>query len=277
MAFTLFAIGVLMVPIAVMVAFSFNDPRGRFNYSWNEFSLDAWLDPFGVPELATALGNTLLVAGLAALIATALGTPLALALTRSRLRGKGAANVLVLIPLATPEINFGAALLAFYVATVTVQPWETLIPKGVLFPLGLNTVLIGHVTFCVSFVVITVRARLLGFPSSLEEAALDLGATRWVAFWKVVFPLIRPGILAGGLLAFALSLDDFVVTNFTAGTEAMFPTWLFSLMRRELPPQIDVVGVMIFAISVSAAIAATVMASRNVQVAATAEGEIDRA
>jgi spermidine/putrescine transport system permease protein len=276
-AFALAMICVLMVPIAVMFVFSFNDPRGNFNYAWNEFSLDAWAHPLAVPELATALGHTLLVAVLAALIATLLGTPIALALTRSRLRGRGAANVLVLIPLATPEINFGAALLTFFVATVTVEPLRTIVPKGIVFPLGLNTVIIGHVTFCISFVVITVRARLVGFPYALEEAALDLGATRWVAFWKVVFPLIRPGIVAGALLAFALSIDDFVVTNFTSGTAVMFPTWLFSLIRRSLPPQIDVIGVLIFAVSIGAAVAATLLAGRRVETGVAPEGGSERA
>ena len=204
-----------------MIAFSFNDPPGRFNFVWGEFSLDAWLNPFGRPGLQEALVTSLTVAIISTIIATILGTLIALALTRYQFRGRATTNLFLFIPMATPEIVLGASLLTMFVGTAS-EPFRTL-TGGLLFPLGIQTILIAHVMFNISFVVVTVRARMQGFPRHLEEAAMDLGANEWTTFWKVTFPLILPGILAAALLAFSLSIDDFVITQFTVGHRADLP------------------------------------------------------
>jgi spermidine/putrescine transport system permease protein len=243
-AFTAAALLYLLVPILVMIAFSFNDPPGRFNFVWGEFSLDAWLNPFGRPGLQDALVMSLIVATLATLVSTALGTLIALALTRYDFRGRSGTNLFLFIPMAAPEIVLGASLLTMFVGTAQ-EPFRTL-TGGFLFPLGAQTILIAHIMFNISFVVVTLRARMQGFPRHLEEAAMDLGANEWTTFWKVTFPLILPGILAAALLAFSLSIDDFVITQFTAGTEQTFPIWVWSSIRASLPPQVHVIGTMIF-------------------------------
>jgi spermidine/putrescine transport system permease protein len=260
-AFTIAAIGYLLLPIAVMVIFSFNDPPGRFNFVWGEFSIDAWLNPLGRPGLAQALLNSILIAFLSTIVATTLGTLIALALTRYEFRGKGGTNTFLFIPMATPEIVLGASLLTLFVATAQ-EPLKTL-TGGTLFPLGLQTILIAHIMFNISFVVVTLRARMQGFPRHLEEAAMDLGANEWVTFWKVTFPLILPGILAAALLAFSLSIDDFIITQFTAGTQNTFPLWVWASIRNNLPPQVHVIGTMIFGITVGLVIVSTLFQRRQ--------------
>jgi spermidine/putrescine transport system permease protein len=250
-AFTALAITYLMVPIAVMIVFSFNDPVGKFNFVWHEFSLDAWTNPLARPGLAVALGNSILVAVIATLASTLLGTLIALALTRYTFRARSATNLFIFIPMATPEIVLGASLLTLFVASASLEPFKSLIPNGIFYPLGLNTIVIAHIMFDISFVVVTVRARIQGFDRHLEEAAADLGANEWATFWRVTFPLIFPGILAGGLLAFSLSIDDFVVTNFTSGTTNTFPVWIWGTIRNNLPPQVNVIGTVIFIIPVA--------------------------
>ncbi len=242
--FTALGLAYLMVPIVVMIAFSFNDPPGRFNFVWGEFSLDAWGNPFGRPRLGDALMTSLFVAFVSTIIATALGTLIALALTRYQFRGRSSTNLFLFIPLATPEIVLGASLLTMFVGTAQ-EPWNTL-TGGLLFPLGIQTILIAHIMFNISFVVVTVRARMQGFPRHLEEAAMDLGANEWVTFWKVTFPLILPGIMAAALLAFSLSIDDFIITQFTSGLEQTFPVWVWASIRNNLPPQVHVIGTMVF-------------------------------
>ena len=259
--FTVAAIFYLLVPILVMIAFSFNDPPGRFNFVWGELSLAAWLNPFGRPRLGDALMTSLIVAFISTIIATVLGTLIALALTRYQFRGRGATNLFVFIPMATPEIVLGASLLTMFVATAQ-EPWRTLTGGG-LFPLGVQTILIAHVMFNISYVVVTVRARMQGFPRHLEEAAMDLGANEWTTFWKVTFPLILPGILAAGLLAFSLSIDDFIITQFTSGTEQTFPIWVWASIRNNLPPQIHVIGTMVFLVAVSLVAVSTVIGNRG--------------
>jgi len=243
--FTAAALFYLLVPILVMIAYSFNDPPGRFNFVWGEFSLAAWLNPFGRPGLQEALVTSLVIAFLATIVATALGTLIALALTRYDFRGRSGTNVFLFIPMATPEIVLGASLLTMFVGTAQ-EPFRTL-TGGFLFPLGAQTILIAHVMFNISFVVVTVRARMQGFPRHLEEAAMDLGANEWTTFWKVTFPLILPGILAAFLLCFSLSIDDFVITQFTSGTEQTFPIWVWASIRNNFPPQIHVISTMVFA------------------------------
>ena len=243
-ALTAAAIIYLLIPIFVMILFSFNDPPGRFNFVWGEFSLAAWGNPFGRPGLQEALMTSLIVAFISTIIATVLGTLIALALTRYDFRWRSGTNLFLFIPMATPEIVLGASLLTLFVGTAQ-EPFRTL-TGGFLFPLGIQTILIAHVMFIISFVVVTLRARMQGFPRHLEEAAMDLGANEWTTFWKVTFPLILPGILAAALLAFSLSIDDFVITQFSSGTEQTFPIWVWASIRNNLPPQIHVIGTMVF-------------------------------
>jgi spermidine/putrescine transport system permease protein len=242
-AFTALAITYLMIPIIVMIVFSFNKPVGKFNYAWNEFSIQGWLHPFDWPGLGDAVRTSLLVAVLSTLFATILGTMIGLALTRHEFRGRGALNGLIFLPMATPEIVMGASLLTLFVATA-LEPLAGKVPT--LYPTGFTTILIAHIMFNISFVVVTVKARLAGFDRRLEEAAMDLGANEVTTFWKVTFPLILPGIAAAALLAFSLSIDDFVITNFVSGTTNTFPIWIYSILRNALPVQINVIGSIIF-------------------------------
>jgi spermidine/putrescine transport system permease protein len=243
--YVVFVTAYLILPVAVMILFSFNDPTGRSNLVWRGFSLDSWFNPLGRPGLGEAVRNSLVVALLATVVATVLGTAIALALTRYQFRGRGVTNVLIFLPMATPEIVLGASLLTLFVASA-----ELPLPGGFLFPLNVRTILIAHIMFCISFVVVTVKARLAGFPRNLEEAAMDLGANEWTTFWKVTFPLILPGILAGALLAFSLSIDDYVVTAFTSGQTETFPLYIYGSQLRGIPVQVNVIGTIIFGTAV---------------------------
>jgi spermidine/putrescine transport system permease protein len=242
-AFTALAILYLMVPIIVMIVFSFNRPEGKFNYVWNEFSLSGWLHPFDWPGLGDAVRTSLLIAVLSTIVATIMGTMLGLALTRYQFRGRGALNGIIFLPMATPEIVLGASMLTLFVATA-LPPLAGGVPT--LYPTGFTTILIAHIMFNISYVVVTVKARLAGFDRRLEEAAMDLGANELTTFWKVTFPLILPGVMAAALLAFSLSIDDFVITNFVSGTTNTFPIWIYSIQRNALPVQINVIGSIIF-------------------------------
>ena len=222
----------LLVPIFIIIVFSFNNPNGRFNFVWQEFSLEAWGDPFGVPGIGDAMRTSIEIAALSTLLATILGTITALALVRYEFRGRAATNLFIFIPLATPEVVLGAALLSLF------------LNAGV--GLGFGTVLIAHIMFNLSFVVITVRSRLIGFDRSLEEAAQDLGATPLETFRLVTLPLIMPGVISAALLAFALSIDDFVITYFNNGSTITFPVFIWGAVRVAIPPQIYVIASMIF-------------------------------
>ncbi len=247
--FTALAIGYLLIPIVVMIIFSFNDYQGKFNFVWHGFTLAAWEQPLAWPGLADAIRTSLVIAGLATVVSTILGTMIGLALTRYHFRGRGAINGLIFLPLAAPEIVLGASLLTLFInvglRSGLTPPGLTLLPKGTL-ALGFNTVLIAHIMFCISFVVVTVKARLSGFDRHLEEAAMDLGANEWTTFWRVTFPLILPGVLAAAVLAFSLSIDDFVITNFVSGTTNTFPIWVYGIIRNALPAQINVIGSIVF-------------------------------
>lgn len=234
--FTGLVIAYLFIPIAIMILFGFNDIAGRFNFAWQGFTLDHYRTLFEVPELTEALRNSLTIAVISTFAATVMGTLVALALTRYRFRGKGAINLGIFLPMATPEIVMGASLLGLFV-TLQVER-------------GLVTMIIAHIMFSISYVVVTVRARLAGFDLSLEDAAEDLGASPMTTFWTVTFPLIFPGILAAGLLAFALSIDDFVITLFNAGGTTWFPGWVYGASRIGVPPQVNVMGTLIFMIGV---------------------------
>lgn len=247
--YTAAAIVYLMLPITVMIVFSFNDPVGKSNFTWVGFTLDAWLNPFGALGLQDAVFLSLRIAFLSTFVATILGTLIGLALTRYTFRGRSATNLFTFLPMATPEIVLGASLLTMFVSIG--QPRNEL------------TILIAHIMFNISFVVVTVRARMAGFPRHLEEAAMDLGATEWVTFWKVTFPLIFPGIMAAALLAFSLSIDDFVITNFTAGQTVTFPMYIWGSYRVGVPVQVNVIGTIIFATAVGAVILSTVLQRRE--------------
>ncbi len=261
--FTTLAIIYLMIPIAVMIVFSFNKPDGKFNYIWNTFSLDGWAHPFDWPGLGEAVQVSLAIAVLSTIIATIIGTMMGLALTRYNFRGRGALNGIIFLPMATPEIVMGASLLTLFVATA-LPPLAGNVPT--LYPTGFLTILIAHVMFNISYVVVTVKARLSGFDRRLEEAAMDLGANEIMTFWKVTFPLILPGIMAAALLAFSLSIDDFVITNFVSGTTNTFPIWVYSIQRNALPVQINVIGSIIFLGAVALVGATTLRSGRAARI-----------
>jgi spermidine/putrescine transport system permease protein len=257
---TVLVLAYLLLPIAVMILFSFNDPPGRFNFIWGEPSLAAWQNPVGAPNLEDAVKLSLVIGIVSTIIASALGTMIALALTRYQFRGRGATNLFIFIPLATPEVILGASLLTLFVATAQ-PPFDTL-TAGLFFPLGFNTILVAHVMFNISYVVVTVRARMQGFDRRLEEAAMDLGANEWSTFWRVTFPLIFPGILAAALLAFSLSIDDFIITQFTAGNDITYPLFVWSSIRNRFPPQLHVIGTIIFVTAVALVVASTIWQRR---------------
>src|SRR4051794_36035911 len=218
----------LFIPIFIVVLFSFNENKGRFNFTWQGFTLDHWAHPFVNPDLANALKNSLLVALLATIIATALGTFMALALVRYGFRGRGVVDFFIFLPLATPEVVLGAALLALFL-TAAVNT-------------GFVTIVIAHVMFTISYVVVTVKARLEGMDRHIEEAAMDLGATEWATFRKVTLPMIAPGVAAAALLAAAISIDDYVITSFNAGQTQTFPLFIFGATRQGVPPEVNVLA-----------------------------------
>jgi spermidine/putrescine transport system permease protein len=223
----------MLVPIAVIFGFSFNDPAGRYNFTWVGFTLDHWSNAFGIPELNEALLTSLKLAVLATVISTVIGTLMALALVRYEFFGRRAANFLIVIPMATPEVVMGSALLSFFLLIGT-------------FALGFETLLIAHVMFCISFVVVVVRSRLIGFDRNLEEAARDLGAGPFQTFRLVTLPLIMPGIFGAAMLAFALSIDDFVISNFNSGTTVTFPLYIFGAAQRGIPVEVNVIAMILF-------------------------------
>jgi spermidine/putrescine transport system permease protein len=267
-AFTLLAIGYLLIPIAVMIIFSFNDYQGKFNFIWHGFTLKAWQQPLAWPGLPDSIRISLTIAALSTIVSTILGTMIGLALTRYRFRGRGVINGLIFLPMASPEIVLGASLLTLFVniglRNGIVPPGLTLLPKGTL-SLGFTTILIAHVMFNISYVVVTVKARLAGFDRRLEEAAMDLGANELATFWRVTFPLIFPGILAAAMLAFSLSIDDFVITNFVSGTTNTFPIWVYGVIRNALPAQINVIGSIVFLTAVGFVALTTLRTGRAVR------------
>jgi spermidine/putrescine transport system permease protein len=225
----------LFLPIFLVALFSFNDPAGRFNYTWQGFTLEHWKDPFGVEGLGEAVANSLEIALISTAIALVLGTGMAMALVRHRFRGRGTVDMFTFLPLASPEVVLGAALLALFL-TMNVAT-------------GFTTIVIAHVMFNVSYVVVTVKARLEGMDRHIEEAAMDLGANEWTTFRKITFPMIAPGLAAAGLLAFVLSLDDFVITNFNAGETQTFPLFIWGAARQGVPPQVNVIATALLVIA----------------------------
>ena len=268
--FMALAIGYLLIPIVVMIIFSFNDYEGKFNFIWHGFTLKAWTQPLAWPGLPDALRISLTIAAFSTIGSTILGTMIGLALTRYQFRGRGLINGLIFLPMASPEIVLGASLLTMFInvglGTGLTPPGLSFLPKGTL-SLGFTTILIAHIMFNISYVVVTVKARVSGFDRRLEEAAMDLGANEWTTFWKITFPLIFPGILAASLLAFSLSIDDFVITNFVSGTTNTFPIWVYGVIRNALPAQINVIGSFIFLVAVGGVAISTVVGGRSPRLA----------
>jgi spermidine/putrescine transport system permease protein len=224
----------LFAPIVVVMLMSFNAPTSKLSYTFDGFTWDNWLHPCRPFGLCESVSTSLRIGLLATVIATALGTLMAFAMVRHRFRGRSATNLFIFLPMASPEIVLGSALLALFVSS------------GFGGRLGFWTILIAHVMFCMSFVVVTVKARLSGMDSRLEQAAMDLYATEWQTFWRITFPMVFPGILAAALLSFSLSFDDFIITNLNAGTTVTFPMFVWGSAQRDIPPQINVVGTAMF-------------------------------
>ena len=235
MGVALLVLGYLSLPIFVVAGLSFNRPSSRLSYDFNEFTLDNWRHPCATSDMCDAVVRSVQIGFIATLVSTVLGTLMAFALVRHRFSGRGGINLLIFLPMATPELVMGTSLLALFVAA------------GV--PQGFWTIVIAHVMFCVSFVVVTVKARLAGMDSRLEEAAMDLYASEWQTFRRITLPLVLPGIVAAALLAFSLSFDDFIITNFNAGTTVTFPMYVWGAAQRGIPPQVNVIGTAMFVIA----------------------------
>jgi spermidine/putrescine transport system permease protein len=229
----------LLTPIFVVVLMSFNDPASRIGYSFDGFTLANWRDPCEPNGICESVVLSVQIGLLATLFATLLGTLMAFALVRHRFRGRAAANVLTFLPMASPEIVMGSSLLALFVSS------------GFAGALGFWTILVAHILFCLSFVVVTVKARLAGLDPRLEQAAMDLYANEWQTFWRVTFPLVFPGILSAALLSFSLSFDDFIITNLNAGQEVTFPMFVWGAAQRGIPPQINVIGTIMFLLALA--------------------------
>lgn len=242
----------MFLPIVYVFIFSFND-HGKTNIVWRRFTLDHWKDPCGVGQVCGSLGTSLTVAVISTLIATVLGTMLALALVRYKFRGKGAGNMLIFVPMATPEIVMGASLLTIFVQGFT----------NVGLKLGFWTIVLAHVMFCLSFVVVTVRARIQSLDPKIEEAAQDLYASPGETFWKVTFPLILPGIAGAAMLAFSLSFDDFIITNFVSGNVSTFPKFVYVSAKRGIPAEANVIGVLMFVIAVALVVGSQMIGNRR--------------
>jgi spermidine/putrescine transport system permease protein len=225
----------LFLPIFVIVLFSFNNPKGKFNYSWQGFTLKNWLDPFKYPALTEALMLSINVAAVSTAIALVLGTLVAIALVRQRFRGSQAVDTFLVLPLTAPEVVMGASLLVLFLDL----GWAT----------GYTTILLAHIAFEVSFIAMTVRARVRGFDWTLEDASMDLGANPTRTFFKVTLPLIVPGIIAAAMLSFALSLDDFIITYFVSGSSVTYPLYVNASVKASVPPQINVLATAILLIS----------------------------
>lgn len=247
--YTWVLIGWLVLPIAVMILFGFNDTHSKQNFVWEGFTLKWYARLFEKEDLTRALVNSLLIAALSTVITTVLGTLVGLALGRYKFKGEGLSNIVLFAAISSPELVMGASLLSMFV-TLNI-------------PRGFATIVAAHVMFSIAFVAVTVRARVVGLDPALEEAAADLGASGWTTFRLVTLPMIMPGVVSGALLAFALSIDDFVITNFTSGTTVTFPLWVWSSTRTGTPPQVNVMGTLIFAVGVLIAVVNVIGARRR--------------
>jgi spermidine/putrescine transport system permease protein len=239
----------LSLPIIVMIVFGFNDTTGKFNIKWQGFTLHWYRHLFDIPDLTTALEKSIEIAFITTVAATILGTFLGMALGRYRFRGSGSVTLLLFANIAAPEVVLGAALLSMFLTL------------GV--PRGFWTITIAHIMFSLAYVAVTVRARMAGMDQSLEEAARDLGAGPVSTFLRVTLPGILPGVMSGALLAFALSIDDYIITSFNAGNTVTFPLWVYGASRQGVPPQVNVMGTIIFVFGVVAAMTGAILSRRR--------------
>ncbi|MBK8294209.1 MAG: ABC transporter permease [Solirubrobacterales bacterium] len=249
----------MLAPIAIIALFSFNDPVGRFNFEWAGFTTQYWQHPFAVTELTDSLLVSIRLAFMTAIGATILGTLIAIALVRYQFLGRRAANLLIVIPMATPEVVIGASLLSMFLVYGA--------------KLGFGTLLIAHIMFSISFVVVVVRSRLIGFDRRLEEASADLGASAFTTFRTITLPLIAPGVASAAMLSFALSIDDFVISNFNAGSEVTFPLYIFGANQRGIPVEVNVIATMLFTVTIIAMLAVIIQQRRAEKMAEKREEE----
>jgi len=242
------AFAYLFIPVAYTFVYSFND-SGKSNLRWRGFTTEKWANPCGAPDVCPALVNSLKIGLVATVIATVLGTMVAFALARHRFRGRAVTNLTIFLPMATPEVVLGASLLALF------------LNLGV--NLGVNTIVIAHVMFCISFVIVTVKARIASLDPRLEQAAMDLYANELQTFRRVTLPLVAPGIMAGALLAFSLSFDDFIITNFNSGDVNTFPKFVWVSSLRGIPAQANVIASAMFFLALAAVVVAQLVSGRR--------------
>lgn len=226
----------LCSPVIVMIVFGFNNTTGKFNIQWQGFTLRWYRQLFVIPQLTDSLETSISISVIVTIVATILGTLMGFAMGRYRIRGSGSINLLLFANIAAPEVALGAAVLSLFLTLG--------------FPLGYWTIVIVQVMFSIAYVAVTVRARMAGLDPSLEEAARDLGAGPFVTFFRITLPIIMPGIMAGALLTFSLSIDDYIITSFNAGSTETFPLWVYGSARTGIPPQVNVMGTLIFAFGV---------------------------
>jgi spermidine/putrescine transport system permease protein len=246
---TFFGFLYLFIPLVTIAVFSFNNPQGRFNTSWNAFTLDNWTHAFQGSDYTDALQQSIRVAAVSCTLATILGALIAIAIARYRMHGGAVINLLLVLPLTTPEIVMGASLFTlFFNQGVTRGFW---------------TIVLAHTMFCLSFVALTVKARVRGLDWTLEDAAADLGSPPLRTFIKITLPLIVPGIAAAFLLSISLSIDDYIITSFIAGNVSTFPREIFDASRVEIPPQVHVLATMIMLVAVAILLASTIVGERR--------------
>jgi spermidine/putrescine transport system permease protein len=251
----LLVLSYMLIPNLVVMVFSFNKPAGNYNYQWQEFSTDAWTNPCGAPGMCDSLGLSLRIGLIATVVATILGTMIAFAISRHRFWGRSSTNLLIFLPMATPEVVMGSSLLTLFIA-MGVAP-------------GTPTILIAHILFCMSFVVVSVKARIASLDPRLEQAAADLFAYPFQAFVRVTLPLVAPGIAAGALLAFSLSFDDYIITNFNASPSSVtFPMFVWGAAQRGTPVQINVIGTVMFLAALLLVASGQLISNRRNKVAA---------
>jgi spermidine/putrescine transport system permease protein len=239
MAIAIAVLVYMFLPIFFVLLMSFNQPTSRLSYEFDAFTLDNWLNPCAQSGMCDSVVLSVQIAFLATLVATLLGTLAAFAMVRHRFRGRSATSLLIFLPMATPEVVMGSSLLALFTTA------------GLSGRLGFWSILIAHIMFCLSFVIVTVKARLAGLDAAYEQAAMDLYANEWQTFWRITFPLVFPGILAAALLSFSLSFDDFIITNFNHGNTITFPMYVWGAAQRGIPPQVNVIGTLMFLIAIA--------------------------
>ncbi|MBO1900812.1 ABC transporter permease [Leucobacter weissii] len=222
----------LLLPIANVILFSFNERRGRNNISWNGFTFDNWMNICGAPDVCTAFGNSILVGVVSTAVATVLGTLIAIALVRYRFKFRSTVSLLLFTPMATPEVVLGAGL-AYQFLTMGVQK-------------GIGTIILAHIMFCISYVVVAVKARVASLNPAVEEAGRDLYASPFQVFFRITLPMLMPGIIGAALLSFALSFDDFIITNFNSGAVSTFPKFIYTAAAKGVPAQANVLASIVF-------------------------------